>query len=87
MMGMMAARSVNGERSTSPKKPYPNRSGWPRLKPSSLAPGQKSSTRGDVACYSPAADRINLPNFSAFTSPEAYYATALHEHHPLDQGT
>ena len=41
--------------------------------------GARIQHGGDVACYSPASDRINLPNFSAFTSPEAYYATALHE--------
>ncbi|MEN9224961.1 MAG: zincin-like metallopeptidase domain-containing protein [Thermostichus sp. DRC_bins_24] len=34
---------------------------------------------GNVACYSPSSDRINLPRFQDFTSPEAYYATALHE--------
>ncbi|NJL99971.1 MAG: DUF1738 domain-containing protein [Synechococcaceae cyanobacterium SM2_3_2] len=41
--------------------------------------GARIQHGGDVACYSPASDRINLPAFSAFTSPEAYYATALHE--------
>ncbi|NJL98417.1 MAG: DUF1738 domain-containing protein [Synechococcaceae cyanobacterium SM2_3_2] len=41
--------------------------------------GARIQHEGDVACYSLASDRINLPNFSTFTSPEAYYATALHE--------
>jgi antirestriction protein ArdC len=41
--------------------------------------GAKIKHKGDVACYSPAADRINLPFFTTFTSSEAYYATALHE--------
>ncbi|NJM00559.1 MAG: DUF1738 domain-containing protein [Synechococcaceae cyanobacterium SM2_3_2] len=41
--------------------------------------GARIQHGGDVACYSPASDRINLPDFSAFTSPAAYYATALHE--------
>jgi antirestriction protein ArdC len=35
---------------------------------------------GDRACYLPSDDRIHLPSFDAFTSPEAYYATSLHEH-------
>lgn len=34
---------------------------------------------GDRACYSPAMDRIMLPEFSAFSSAENYYATLLHE--------
>jgi antirestriction protein ArdC len=34
---------------------------------------------GQTACYSPTADRIRLPDFAAFDSPAAYYATALHE--------
>jgi len=35
---------------------------------------------GDRAFYSPSDDRIQLPSFDAFTGPEAYYATSLHEH-------
>jgi antirestriction protein ArdC len=34
---------------------------------------------GERAFYSPAADQITLPVQSAFESPAAYYATALHE--------
>lgn len=34
---------------------------------------------GDRACYVPAIDQINMPVMGAFESPEAYYATALHE--------
>lgn len=34
---------------------------------------------GDRACYIPAADRIQLPPFAAFVSPEAYYSTLFHE--------
>jgi antirestriction protein ArdC len=41
--------------------------------------GARIQHGGNVACYSPTSDRINLPHFSAFTSPEAYYATAFHE--------
>jgi hypothetical protein len=32
-----------------------------------------------MAFYAPGPDRIQLPPFEAFRSPEAYYATALHE--------
>ncbi|MAN77395.1 MAG: antirestriction protein [Rhizobiales bacterium] len=31
------------------------------------------------ACYIPAADRIQMPPFAAFVSPEAYYSTLFHE--------
>lgn len=34
---------------------------------------------GDKAYYSPSRDHICLPEREAFTSPEFYYATALHE--------
>lgn len=34
---------------------------------------------GDKAFYSPSADQIRLPLREQFTSPEFYYATALHE--------
>lgn len=34
---------------------------------------------GNRACYSPSADDIHLPHPEQFTSPVAYYATALHE--------
>lgn len=34
---------------------------------------------GGGAFYRPSDDFINLPPFEQFTSPEAYYATALHE--------
>ena len=42
--------------------------------------GAKVEHGGDRACYVPNADLIQLPSFAAFTSPEAYYATSLHEH-------
>lgn len=34
---------------------------------------------GNRACYVPSRDSIHLPNYSDFSSPEAYYATAIHE--------
>jgi antirestriction protein ArdC len=34
---------------------------------------------GDRACYIPSLDRINMPKPEAFTEPDAYSATALHE--------
>ena len=34
---------------------------------------------GNRACYSPKADRIHLPTYESFSTPEAYYATAIHE--------
>lgn len=34
---------------------------------------------GDRAFYSPAVDKIMVPEFHSFTSVEAYYATLLHE--------
>jgi antirestriction protein ArdC len=34
---------------------------------------------GDVACYSPGPDVITMPRPEAFTTPDAYSATALHE--------
>ena len=34
---------------------------------------------GNLAYYAPGPDRIQLPPLDAFRSPEAYYATALHE--------
>jgi antirestriction protein ArdC len=34
---------------------------------------------GEAACYSPGNDRIMLPPRRTFKSPDAYYATALHE--------
>ena len=34
---------------------------------------------GDRACYSPSGDRIQMPHYSDFSSPQFYYATAIHE--------
>ena len=34
---------------------------------------------GDIACYVPSLDFINMPPRGAFKSPEHYYATGLHE--------
>jgi antirestriction protein ArdC len=34
---------------------------------------------GDFACYSPTHDLVTMPRPEAFTSPDAYSATALHE--------
>ena len=34
---------------------------------------------GDIACYVPSLDFINMPPRRAFKSPEHYYATGLHE--------
>ena len=41
--------------------------------------GAAISHGGDAAFFSPAHDRIQLPNKSAFDTPASYYATALHE--------
>jgi len=41
--------------------------------------GAMISHGGDVALYSPSADRIQLPNKGAFISAADYYATAFHE--------
>lgn len=41
--------------------------------------GAQITHSGDRAYYSPAGDHIVLPPRAAFQSPEAYYATALHE--------
>jgi len=41
--------------------------------------GAMISHGGDVALYSPTADRIQLPNKGAFISAADYYATAFHE--------
>jgi antirestriction protein ArdC len=35
---------------------------------------------GNSGFYWPKEDRIQLPSFDAFSSPEAYFATSLHEH-------
>lgn len=43
------------------------------------ASGAIISHGGDRAFYSPSADQIRLPLREQFTSPEFYYATALHE--------
>ena len=34
---------------------------------------------GNRACYSPKRDQIHLPTYESFSTPEAYYATAIHE--------
>lgn len=34
---------------------------------------------GNRACYIPATDRIQMPPFAAFVSPESYYSTLFHE--------
>ncbi len=34
---------------------------------------------GNRACYSPREDRIHLPMYESFSTPEAYYAIAIHE--------
>ncbi len=44
-----------------------------------LATGAAISHGGDAAFYSPAHDRIQLPNKTAFDAPNNYYATAFHE--------
>lgn len=41
--------------------------------------GAMVSHGGDMAFYSPSADRVQLPNKAAFITPEDYYATAFHE--------
>ena len=43
------------------------------------ATGASIAHGGNRAFYAPAADRVQLPPFEAFTNPESYYATALHE--------
>ncbi|MEQ8693791.1 MAG: zincin-like metallopeptidase domain-containing protein [Gammaproteobacteria bacterium] len=43
------------------------------------ASGASISHGGDIACYVPSRDLINLPPFDAFRGAEHYYATALHE--------
>jgi antirestriction protein ArdC len=44
-----------------------------------LATGANISHGGDAAFYSPAHDRIQLPNPSSFDLQGSYYATAFHE--------
>jgi antirestriction protein ArdC len=34
---------------------------------------------GNVACYIPSKDTVKMPPMTAFTSPDAYYATLFHE--------
>lgn len=34
---------------------------------------------GDRACYFPNTDKIKIPSFTSFESPESYYATLCHE--------
>lgn len=34
---------------------------------------------GNKACYVPTLDKIHLPAYRSFSTPEAYYATAVHE--------
>lgn len=34
---------------------------------------------GDRACYFPSLDKINMPPFASFETPESYYATLCHE--------
>ena len=41
--------------------------------------GAKIEHAGYAAYYMKLSDKINLPPFESFRSPEAYYATALHE--------
>lgn len=43
------------------------------------ATGIEIRHHGDHACYIPALDRIELPPFGAFRSPNDYYATLAHE--------
>lgn len=41
--------------------------------------GAKVAHGGDRACYIPSMDQINLPPLAAFSGPDGYTATALHE--------
>ena len=34
---------------------------------------------GNRACYTPKTDQVNMPVYESFSSPEAYYATFIHE--------
>lgn len=34
---------------------------------------------GNIACYVPSKDFVNMPEFRQFETPESYYATILHE--------
>lgn len=34
---------------------------------------------GNRACYIPSLDKVHLPDYESFSSPEAYYATLIHE--------
>lgn len=43
------------------------------------ATGAAVAHGGNRACYSVATDRVQLPAFEAFRSPESYYATLAHE--------
>jgi antirestriction protein ArdC/uncharacterized protein YjbI with pentapeptide repeats/predicted ABC-type ATPase len=61
----------------------------PRLSPEERIPALEEifgqilpnikTINGDSAYYSPASDYINMPPFSAFNDPSAYYATLSHE--------
>jgi antirestriction protein ArdC len=61
----------------------------PRLSPEERIPALEEifgqilpnikTINGDSAYYSPASDYINMPPFSAFQDPNAYYATLSHE--------
>lgn len=42
--------------------------------------GQYVTEKGDRAFYKPGSDSINMPPWSKFHSPEAYYSTLGHEH-------
>lgn len=44
-----------------------------------LENGPELIHQGDVAGYSPSADTVYMPAFSAFESPAAYYAALFHE--------
>ena len=41
--------------------------------------GAEITHGGTRACYSQSADRISMPPFATFTTPESYYSTLLHE--------
>ncbi len=43
------------------------------------ATGARIEHGGDIACYVPSRDLINLPPFGAFKNAAHYFATALHE--------
>lgn len=43
------------------------------------ATGAEIGHGGNRACYNVATDRVQLPPFEAFRSPESYYATLAHE--------